>query len=88
MKKIKGELHENMINIKQLRVGSFISLDQFTSKLDTYLPRFLEHEYNIIEENMKSHEIRNDGAKVVAEDILNRTFINAFRILYRVFLLF
>ena len=65
------ELHENMMNIKQLGVGSFISLVQFANHLDTCIPRFIDNEYNAIKENMESHEIKADGARVIAEDILN-----------------
>ncbi|PCJ89573.1 MAG: hypothetical protein COA57_01510 [Flavobacteriales bacterium] len=66
------EMNENIINIKHEGLGSFISINQFTDKLDKFLPKFITHEYRIIYENMKTHEIRTDGAKVVAEDIMNR----------------
>lgn len=66
------EMNENIVNIKKAGLGSFISIEEFSSNLHRFLPGFIKHEYKIISENMKSHEYRSDGAKIVAEDILNR----------------
>jgi len=66
------ELHENMMNIKNLGLGSFISIDQFTNKLHEMLPGFLGSEYEAIKQNMSSHNLRIDGAKVIASDIMDR----------------
>ncbi|MFH1005444.1 MAG: glycosyltransferase, partial [Bacteroidota bacterium] len=66
------EMNENIVNIKKAGLGSFISLEDFSSQLNIFLPKFIDSEYKIILEKMKNHEYKTDGARVVAEDILNR----------------
>jgi len=66
------EMTENILNIKQAGLGSFISTEQFTERLAYFLPRFLDSEYPLIQEGLNNHEIPTNGAKVVAEDLLNR----------------
>lgn len=69
---INPEMNENILNIKKAGLGSFISIEDFSANLYRFLPRFIRHEYKLISENIKSHEYATDGAKVIAEDILNR----------------
>ena len=66
------EMSENIIELKKLGLGSFISLVEFETSLTTYLPRFISSEYKIIKENMDNHELPTNGAEVIAEDITNR----------------
>lgn len=66
------EMNENIINIKYQGLGSFISLEQFSTNLNTFLPRFIDSEFPLIKENMQNHDIPYNGAEVVANDILNK----------------
>jgi UDP-N-acetylglucosamine:LPS N-acetylglucosamine transferase len=66
------EMNENIINVKHEGFGSFMSSNQFADELNKYLPQFVRSEYKIILERMKSHTVDSDGAKVIAEDILNK----------------
>jgi hypothetical protein len=67
------EMNENMMNIKSDELGSFISLDVFVRRFNTLLPRFVEHEYRSLLHAMATHEIPTDGARIVAQDILERS---------------
>lgn len=66
------EMNENIINIKYQGLGSFISLDQFSTNLNSFLPKFIDSEFPLIQENMQNHSIPYNGAEVVANDILNK----------------
>ena len=66
------EMSENMVNLKNEGLGTFVSLDRFTRSLPTLLPHFVKHEYPGILEAMREHEIPTDGARVIAEEILDR----------------
>ena len=66
------EMNENIVNIKYQGLGSFISLEKFSNELVSFLPKFIQHEYPMIVESMKNHEIGTNGAQVVASDILDR----------------
>ena len=66
------EMSENMVNLKNEGLGSFVSLERFTESLPTLLPHFVRHEYQGILQAMRSHEIPTDGARVIAEEILDR----------------
>ncbi len=66
------EMNENIIHVKHEGIGSFISQQQFTGNLPSFLNKFFASEYKIIKENMEAHNYQLNGAQVVAEDILNR----------------
>ena len=66
------EMNENILNLKKEGLGSFISESTFLNGFDTFLSKFQAYEYKTLAENMKNHDIPTDGARVVAEDILNR----------------
>ena len=66
------EMNENIISLKHSGLGSFMSLGDFESRLSTFLPQFVKNEYRVLETNMKNHDMRTDGAAIIAEDILNR----------------
>ena len=66
------EMSENMMNLKHEGLGSFVSLDRFCNSLPTLLPRFVQYEYGDIRQAMRDHEIPTDGARVFAEEILER----------------
>ncbi len=65
------EMSENMMNLKHEGLGSFVDLERFTRTLPTLLPHFVEHEYRGILKAMREHEIPTDGARVIAEEILD-----------------
>lgn len=66
------EMSENMMNLKNEGLGSFVSLDRFTRSLDVLLPHFVDHEYPSILAAMRDHDIPTAGAAVVARQILER----------------
>lgn len=66
------EINENIINLKRVGLGTFISLETFRSGLATFLPSFLQHEYKTIAYNMAHHDMPLNGADVIARDILDR----------------
>ena len=65
------EVERNMFFLKHQGLGSYISLDRFTNHFAETLQRFVEGEYRHIRTNMTSHDLRTDGAMVVADRILN-----------------
>jgi uncharacterized protein (TIGR00661 family) len=65
------EMAENILNIKFSGLGSFISEKEFLENLDTFLPEFIEHEYQTLQSNLKNHDIKSNGAAVIAEKIMN-----------------
>lgn len=66
------EMAENIMNIKYTNLGSFISLDQFCNNLEHYLPKFIDTEYKLVAERMKNHQFELNGAKIVAQSILEK----------------
>lgn len=66
------EISENIIELKKLGLGSFMSLKEFENSLATYLPRFISSEYKILKENIQNHDLPTNGAEVIAQDIANR----------------
>lgn len=64
------EINENILNLKNAGLASFMSLSEFRSGLKSFLKSFLKNEYNSIKNNMKNHEIQINGAEVIAKDIL------------------
>ena len=66
------EMNENILNLKKVGLGTFISLETFENDLRHYLPLFRKHEYQFIAQNMKNHEMAVNGAEIIALDILNR----------------
>ena len=73
------EMNENMINIKNEGLGSFVALERFTRSFNTLLPNFIEHEFRALQHAMDHHEIPTDGARIIAEDILDRIYSGAAR---------
>lgn len=65
------EMNENIIQMKDCGLGSFVSIDKFVKSVHSFLPRFVDHEYPFIRQHMDEHEYQTDGARVIAEDILN-----------------
>lgn len=66
------EMSENMMNLKNEGLCSFVSLRRFTREFDRLLPHFVAHEYPAITAAMRDHDIPTAGARVVAEQILER----------------
>ena len=64
------EMNENIINLKNSGLGSFMSLKDFQSGLKNFLISFLKNEYGFIKTNMQNHDIQINGAEVIAKDIL------------------
>jgi uncharacterized protein (TIGR00661 family) len=69
---MNAEIRENIFSIKEEGLGSFTSLDALKRSPEKVLSDFFEGEYPILKRNMSQHEIRTDGAKVVAETIANK----------------
>ena len=72
------EMAENIVNIKYTNLGSFISLDQFCNNLEHYLPKFIDTEYKLVVERMKNHQFELNGAKIVAQSILEKMKIKTY----------
>ena len=66
------EIEKNLLAIKSEQLGSFISLNRFVNHLRDSIESFVEHEYTQIQNRMNEHDYATDGAKVIAENILNR----------------
>ena len=69
---LNPEMESNMLLMKQHGLASFVSLDKLAGKFGPTLLDFLSGEYDLVKRHMADHEFRTDGARVVAEDILNR----------------
>ena len=69
---LNPEMESNLYNIKQEGLGSFISLQSITNNFKEILYRFIDGEYNIIKQNMENHSLNSNGARIIAEDILNQ----------------
>ena len=65
------EMDYNIAELKKLRLGAFISLDDFCSRLDDALSSFLKYEFTMIDRAMQDHTFKTGGAHVIATDILN-----------------
>ena len=65
------EINENIINLKNQGLASFISIDEFRLGLNRFLPSFLKNEFNSLKTNMENHELPINGAEIIAKDILN-----------------
>jgi uncharacterized protein (TIGR00661 family) len=64
------EMNENIITLKKQHLGSFVSLETFENELHSFLPEFLKHEYKFISQQMKDHAMETNGARVIAQDML------------------
>ena len=69
---LNPEMESNMLLMKQHGLASFVSLTKLAENFGPTLLDFLNGEYDLVKRHMANHEFRVDGAKVVAEDILNR----------------
>ncbi|MEM8687362.1 MAG: glycosyltransferase [Pseudomonadota bacterium] len=69
---LNPEMESNMLLMKQHGLASFVSLNKLAEKFGPTLLDFLSGEYDLVKRHMADHDFRIDGAKVVAEDILNR----------------
>jgi len=68
---LNPEMDMNMLLLKQQGLASFISLDSFTGDFRAVLYDFIDNEYKSLKQAMETHDIASDGARVVAEEILN-----------------
>ena len=66
------EMESNMLLMKQIGLASFASLRKLEGDFSGTLQDFIDGEYRIVKRHMAEHDIASDGARVVAEDILNR----------------
>lgn len=69
---VNPEMSENLLFVKSERLGSFISLAKFTECFQEVLLHFIDHEFRSVLDAMNNHDIPSDGARIIAEDILNR----------------
>lgn len=68
---LNPEMKENAIFVKEEGLGSFTSLRALKEDPGRVLNDFLSGEYNVVKRNMQDHDFRTDGARVVADYILN-----------------
>tara|TARA_B110001452_G_scaffold114479_1_gene94966 strand:- start:674 stop:1777 length:1104 start_codon:yes stop_codon:yes gene_type:complete len=64
------EINENIVNLKKAGLASFMSLSDFKSGLKVFLASFLKNEYKVLKHNMENHDIKINGAEIIAKDIL------------------
>ncbi|MEM1200265.1 MAG: glycosyltransferase [Pseudomonadota bacterium] len=69
---LNPEMESNMLLMKQHGLASFVSLNKLAENFGPTLLDFLSGEYDLVKRHMAHHDFRTDGARVVAEDILNR----------------
>ncbi|MCP5080125.1 MAG: hypothetical protein GY948_00315 [Alphaproteobacteria bacterium] len=69
---LNPEMESNMLLMKQHGLASFASIGKLADRFGPTLYDFLDSEYDLVKRHMVDHEIPTDGARVVAEDILNR----------------
>jgi uncharacterized protein (TIGR00661 family) len=65
------EMERNLFCIKQQDLGSFVSLQRFRNQFADTLQRFIDGEYLHIKNQTQNHDIRTDGADVVAKAIVD-----------------
>jgi len=65
------EIERNLFCVKQQDLGSFVSLERFSTNFADTFKRFIDGEYPHIKSHMQSHDIRTDGADVVANTVAN-----------------
>lgn len=64
------EMLENIVNLKNSNLGTFISIETFENELDTFLIQFVKNEYSAIQKKMNTHSLQTNGAQVIASAIL------------------
>lgn len=65
------EMDSNMLALKQTGLASFISIQSLSENFKEVVRSFIDNEYKVVARHMQEHEMECDGARVVAEDILN-----------------
>jgi hypothetical protein len=65
------EMEFNIAELKKLRLGGFLSLQDFRTNFIPVLSAFFSEEYNMIEKNMLQHSFETNGGRIIAEDILS-----------------
>ena len=65
------EMASNINYMLNTNLCGMVSKDLLLNDFETCLKSFIDTEYKIILDNLKSHDYRIDGARVIAEDILN-----------------
>ncbi len=68
---LNPEMESNLLLMKNLGVASFVGMDKLVSEFEKTLTRFIEGEYDHVKRHMDEHDLASDGARVIAEDILN-----------------
>jgi hypothetical protein len=65
------EMDFNIAELKKMRLGAFMAMQDFNSNFVMVLKRFLNYEFKMIDSIMKEHEYEVNGANTIAADILN-----------------
>ncbi len=68
---LNAEMRENTHFVKEQGLGSFTSLEVLKNQPEKVLGDLFDGEYPVLKRNMDDHDIRVDGARVVAEKILD-----------------
>ena len=69
---LNPEMEENIKNLSETGLCGKMSINDFTSNFENAFMKFIDEEYDDLLYNMKAHNMRIDGAKVIAQDILER----------------
>lgn len=67
---LNAEMRENNFFVKEQGLGSFTSLELLKNNPARVIGDFFDGEYAVLKRNMEQHEIRVNGAEVVANKIL------------------
>ncbi len=70
---LNPEMESNMLLMKQQGLASFVPFAKLADRFGPTLYDFLDSEYDLVKRHMTDHDIPTDGARVVPEDILNRS---------------
>ncbi|GAB5539196.1 MAG: hypothetical protein Salg2KO_12990 [Salibacteraceae bacterium] len=65
------EMDFNIAELKKLRLGAFMSANDFRNNFIAVLDSFFKYEFTMIQETMKNHSFATNGAQVIAKDLLS-----------------
>jgi uncharacterized protein (TIGR00661 family) len=66
------EMDFNLLEIKKQNFGTIVSREILFDNFRSYILEFINSEYGIIKRTLRDHQIKLDGARVIAVDIANR----------------
>ena len=66
------EMDFNLLEIKKQNFGTIVSRELLFENFRSYIFDFITSEYSLIKQTLRDHNVRTDGARVVALDIAER----------------